>query len=229
MKRRDFITLLGGAAAAWPLAARAQQSRVPVIGVLHAGTPGGYAPFIEAFRAGLNDMGFVQDRNVAIEFRWAESHYDRLLALGNDLARRNVAVIAALGSTEAALAAKAATNSIPTVFAIGADPVDAGLVASLNRPGGNLTGISLLTVTVVAKRLELLHELVPTATLIGFLVNPTDRPRGKPNEGTSGGGKYSWGAPFDPECKRSERVRDSFCYSCSRARRRTSGRRRFVI
>jgi len=172
MRRREFIAGLG--AAAWPVAARAQQRSLPVIGVLHAGSPGGYAPYIEAFRAGLNDIGFVQDRNLTMEFRWAESHYARLSEFADDLVRRKVAVIATLASTEAALAAKRATNSIPIVFSIGADPVEAGLVASLNKPGGNLTGTALLITAVVAKRLELLHELVPTAMLLGFLVNPTD-------------------------------------------------------
>jgi ABC-type uncharacterized transport system substrate-binding protein len=175
MRRRGFITLLGGAAATWPLAARAQQPAMPVVGFLGSASPVGYAPFVAAFLQGLKDTGFVEGQNVAIEYRWAEGRYDRLPELAEELVRRQVNVIAVPASTPGALAAKAATTTIPIVFAIGGDPVILGLVGSLSRPGGNVTGVSVLSVTVVAKRLELLHELMPTATMIALLVNPANR------------------------------------------------------
>jgi putative tryptophan/tyrosine transport system substrate-binding protein len=174
MRRREFIAGLGSAMA-WPVVARAQQVAVPVVGWLDPTSPEARRDFVAAFHLGLADAGYVEGRNVAVERRWAEGRNDRLGALAADLVWRQAAVIVAAGSTPAALAAKAVTSTIPIVFMIGADPVEVGLVASLNRPGGNLTGVSFLNVEVAVKRLELMRELVPNTTSIALLVDPTDR------------------------------------------------------
>src|SRR5262245_8328105 len=171
MERRDFITLLGGAAA-WPLAAGAQQPAMPVVGYLYAGAPEASAYLVAAFRKGLSETGYVEGQNVAIEYRWTRNEFDRLPELVVDLVRRRVTVIAAPGSAAAAAAAKAATATIPVVYSGGADPVQAGLVASLNRPGGNVTGITTMNAETGTKRLGLLHELLPQAVRFAVLVNP---------------------------------------------------------
>jgi ABC-type uncharacterized transport system substrate-binding protein len=172
MQRRDLIASLAVTAAAWPRAAGAQQKAMPVIGFLSGVSPGPYAPFVAAFREGLSETGYVEGQNLTIEYRWAEGDYDRLPALAADLAGRKVDLIATGGGTVSALAAKNATSTIPIVFAGGGDPVANGLVANLARPGGNVTGVTFLGVELLAKRLELLSELVPQARVIGLLVNP---------------------------------------------------------
>jgi putative ABC transport system substrate-binding protein len=173
MRRREFITLLGGAATL-PLAARAQQPAKPVIGFVHPGSAQSFARPLSAFLNGLGETGYVEGRNVAIEYRWAGDRIDQLPVMVDDLVRRQVSVLAVLGSTPAALAAKAASTTVPIVFTIAGDPVQVGLVASLNRPGGNLTGVVTLNVEIAPKRLELLHELFPTATSFALLVNPAN-------------------------------------------------------
>ena len=172
MRRREFITLVGGAAVAWPLAARAQQPATPVIGFLSSGSPRTFVNFLKAFHAGLSDEGFVERRNVAIVYRWAEGHFDELDALATELVAEGAAVIAATGGVRSAEAAKNATTTIPVVFVIGFDPVKVGLVASFNKPGGNLTGTTIITTELATKRLSLLYDLDPGMRNVAILVNP---------------------------------------------------------
>ena len=171
MRRRRFITLLGGAAVAWPLAARAQQPAMPVIGYLHVASPEPYAPMIAAFLQGLSEVGYVEGKNVKIEFRWAEGRLDRLAPMATELVGQQVAVLVAAGGDDPAVAAKAATRDTPTLFTIGGDPVRYGLVSNLSRPDGNITGVTFFTVTLGPKRLEILRELVPSAATIALLSN----------------------------------------------------------
>jgi putative tryptophan/tyrosine transport system substrate-binding protein len=170
MQRREFIAFFGGAAATWPLVARAQQSKIPVVGFLNGGSPDGYAPYVKGFLHGLNEAGYVEGKNVTVDYQWARGNYDRLQLMAADLVRRKVAVIAA--NTPAAPVAKAATSEIPIVFVSTGDPVSVGIVASFNRPGGNVTGVGLLGAELETKRLALLDRLVPGSTPIGVLVNP---------------------------------------------------------
>ncbi len=174
MRRREFITIIGGAAVGWPIGAQTQQPVMPVVGFLNGASPATYGPMVAAFRQGLKQAGYIEGQNVAIEFRWAEGKYDRLPELAADLVRRQVSAIDA-GGTAPALAAKAATTTIPIVFSTAADPIEIGLVSNLSRPDGNVTGVTTLDTEEGPKRLELLHELIPAATIMALLVNPANR------------------------------------------------------
>jgi putative ABC transport system substrate-binding protein len=176
MKRREFITLLGGAAAGWPLAVRAQQPAIPVIGFLHVASANPFAHLVAGLREGLQETGYIEGQNLAIEFRWAGGQYDSLPALAADLVRRQVALIVTGGGPPSAIAAKAATGTIPIVFNVGSDPVTMGLVTSLSRPGGNATGVNIFTTELETKRLGLLHQLMPAGLVIAHLVNPNYPP-----------------------------------------------------
>ena len=178
IQRREFITFIGGAAAAWPLAARAQQQTMPVVAFLNSASPDGYVPMVTAFRQGLKEAGYVEDQNVTVEYRWAEGQYDRVPVIALELVGRQVAVIVA--NTPGVLALKAAITTTPIVFTTATDPVQIGLVASMSRPGGNVTGATALAVELAPKRLELAHELVPTASVIAALINPTNRNTAEP-------------------------------------------------
>jgi putative ABC transport system substrate-binding protein len=191
LKRREFITLLGGTAAIWPLAARAQQRAVPAIGFLSGESPGMWRDFVAAFHRGLEETGYVEGRNVTIQYRWAEDQYDRLRALADDLVQRRVAVIAA-GDNVSALAAKAATAAVPIVFRTGSDPVQLGLVASFNRPGGNITGVGFFGSQVGSKRLELLHQIAPKVAVIAMLADP-GTPSNKTQIGEAQGAAHAMG------------------------------------
>jgi putative tryptophan/tyrosine transport system substrate-binding protein len=174
MQRRAFITLFGGAAATWPFAARAQQPAVPIVGFLHILSPENVPQFVPAFQQGLEEQGFIEGQNLAVEYRWAHGQYDRLPDLAADLVSRKVAVLAATGGQPSPKVAMAATQTIPIVFTTNGDPVREGLVASLNRPGGNITGVTLFGPDAVTKRLQLLHDLVPKAVTVAYLMNPNN-------------------------------------------------------
>jgi ABC transporter substrate binding protein len=228
MKRREFISLICSAAATWPLGARAQ-SAIPVIGYMDTASATTTAHLVDAFRRGFSAAGYDEGRNVAIEYRWADGDYDKLPALAAELVRLQVAVIATI-NTPTILAAKAATQSIPIIFGVGVDPIKFGLVASLNHPGGNLTGVTQLNIEIEAKQVQLLHDLAPSATTIAFLINPTSTAYSEAaTEICPGRGARSWRAPAGPECKHRECYRGRFCQACGGASRLDPGERRLIL
>ena len=226
--RREFISLLGGAAVVWPLVARAQDPAVPLIGFLNSASPGPFARLVDEFRQGLSDGGYVEGRNVAIEYRWADGQFARLPELAADLVRRRVSLIAATGGTVSARAAKAVTTTIPILFIGGPDPVGDGLVTSLNRPGGNVTGVALYTSELMPKRLELLGELVPRAATIALLVNPSDvaDERRQNSSKTHARNRTANGSP---QRQRGERIRAGVRLGRAAAGRRALGQCQSVL
>ena len=229
MRRREFITLLGGATAAWPLAVRAQQPAMPVVGFLGTGSSQSDAFRVAAVRQGLIEAGYVEGRNVAFEYRWAEDQYERLPALAAELVRREVAVIVAIGGITSAMAAKSATATIPIVFEIGGDPIKSGLVASLNRPGGNITGVTFLIGTLVAKQFEVLHETVPKAALIGFLVNPTLADAESQTKNALAAAESVGQKIAGRSGRHGQRAGDGLCHAGATACGRARGRRRSFL
>ena len=228
MRRREFISLIGGVAATWPLAVGAQQPAMPVVAFVRDGSPEANARYVAAFRKGLNESGYVEGQNVTVEYHWLEGQYDRLPTLLADLVRRQVAVIATPGSVTS-VAAKAATAAIPIVFAVGEDPVKLGLVASLARPGGNATGTNFLIQETVAKRLRLLHELVPKAVRVAVLVNPNNQINGRHIARHEGSRRDPRAANPDPQCQFDRRDRCGLCHTCARAPRCPLRRRRRIF
>jgi putative ABC transport system substrate-binding protein len=229
MRRRDFITLIGGAAAAWPLAARAQQGAMPVIGFLGAPSAAPYARYIAAVHQGLKEVGYVEHQNVAMEYRWADSQYDRLPALAADLVSRRVAVIVPIGGAPATVAAKAATSTIPIVFNLGADPVGLGLVTNLSRPAANITGIAMMTLGMETKRLELLHELAPASSSLAILLNPSNAQAQTQESEAQRAARVIGRQVLVLKASSEHEIEKSFCNSRARASGCAARRRRYLF